>query len=338
MRAMALSGEFPGRLIAFDVGLLAAQIAELVDPVQQAMARKCLDREGDDGTGGQRQPGSLEIDVDLGAGMLHQPGRGGLIHGNRQQSVFQRIAAKDVGNLGADDGAKSVVQERPGRMLARGAAAEVAARYQHAAVARRRGVQHEVRIRHTVRPIAPIGEQLLAQPFLGGRRQETSRDDLIGVHVAGRYDDGAGAHTLQGFHHMSSLGSVILPRTALAAAVSGLASKVRAPTPCRPSKLRLLVLTAYWPAGTVSPFIPKHMEHPDSRQSAPAVRKMSARPDASASCLICCEPGTISRRTPGATRRPLRICAAAFKSSSRPLVQLPMNTTFTGFPAMASPR
>jgi len=40
------------------------------------------------------------------------------------------------------------------------------------------------------------------------------------------------------------LGSVILPLTALAAAVNGLASKVRAPTPCLPSKFRLLVLTA----------------------------------------------------------------------------------------------
>ena len=37
------------------------------------------------------------------------------------------------------------------------------------------------------------------------------------------------------------------PATAAAAAVSGLASSVRAPVPWRPSKLRLLVLTAYWP-------------------------------------------------------------------------------------------
>ena len=64
--------------------------------------------------------------------------------------------------------------------------------------------------------------------------------------------------------------------TALAAAVNGLTSRVRAPTPCRPSKLRLLVLMEYMPAATVSPFIPKHMEQPDSRQSAPAALKMSA--------------------------------------------------------------
>ena len=39
-----------------------------------------------------------------------------------------------------------------------------------------------------------------------------------------------------------------MPLTALAAAVMGLTSRVRAPTPCRPSKLRLLVLIEYWPA------------------------------------------------------------------------------------------
>ena len=42
-------------------------------------------------------------------------------------------------------------------------------------------------------------------------------------------------------------GSVTTPLMAVAAAVSGEARKVRPPLPWRPSKLRLLVLTAYWP-------------------------------------------------------------------------------------------
>src|SRR6266403_563172 len=78
------------------------------------------------------------------------------------------------------------------------------------------------------------------------------------------------------FHYSISRGSVILPCTALAAAVKGLTNRVRAPTPWRPSKLRLLVLIEYCPAATVSPFIPRHMEQPDSRQSAPAALNMSA--------------------------------------------------------------
>ena len=42
-------------------------------------------------------------------------------------------------------------------------------------------------------------------------------------------------------------GSATTPAIALAAAVNGEARKVRPPLPWRPSKLRLLVLTAYWP-------------------------------------------------------------------------------------------
>ena len=56
-------------------------------------------------------------------------------------------------------------------------------------------------------------------------------------------------------HQISVLGSVITPVTAAAAATSGLASSVREPGPWRPSKLRLLVDTAYFPAGTLSSFI-----------------------------------------------------------------------------------
>src|ERR1017187_8184163 len=47
---------------------------------------------------------------------------------------------------------------------------------------------------------------------------------------------------------------------ALAEAVSGLARKVRPPLPCRPSKLRLLVETLYWPGESWSPFMAMHLE------------------------------------------------------------------------------
>ena len=78
-------------------------------------------------------------------------------------------------------------------------------------------------------------------------------------------------------------GSVTTPAIALAAAVSGEARNVRPPLPWRPSKLRLLVLTAYWPGRSWSPFIAMHIEQPDSRHSAPAALKISDRPSASAS-------------------------------------------------------
>jgi len=99
----------------------------------------------------------------------------------------------------------------------------------------------------------------------------------------------------------NSRGSVKQPRMAAAAAVAGLASNVRAPGPWRPSKFRLLVLTAYCPDSTRSPFIPRHIEHPGSRQFGACFDEDLCEPLGFASRLTCSEPGTTSIRTPGAT-------------------------------------
>jgi len=67
--------------------------------------------------------------------VLDEPAGGRRVDDHRQEAVLQGIAAEDVGDLRADDGAKAIIEERPGRMLARGAAAEVAARDEDAAIA-----------------------------------------------------------------------------------------------------------------------------------------------------------------------------------------------------------
>src|ERR1700722_16218254 len=182
---------------------------------------------------------------------------------------------------------------------------------------------------------APVGEQILPEPFAAGRAQKARRYDLIGIDVRVGQHGRARANLSYRFHLRPqplaiSRGSVTRPRTALAAAVSGLAGKVRAPWPWRPSKLRLLVLIEFSPLPTTSPFIPRHIEQPDSRHSAPASMNTRSRPSASAAFLTCCEPGTMSARTPRAILRPRNSCAALRRSDRRPLVQLPMNTTLIG--------
>lgn len=64
------------------------------------------------------------------------------------------------------------------------------------------------------------------------------------------------------------------PANALAAAVSGLAICVRMPGPCRPSKLRFVVLIVRLPGANPSPPAKKHNEQPLSRHSNPALRKI----------------------------------------------------------------
>ena len=95
--------------------------------------------------------------------------------------------------------------------------------------------------------------------------------------------------------------------------------------------------TAYSPGRSASPFMAMHIEQPGWRHSAPAARKILSRPSASASRCTCIEPGTTSMRMPAATLRPSRTRAAARRSEMRPFVQLPMKTTWTGWPAMACP-
>src|SRR5579871_6806321 len=224
--------------------------------------------------------------------MRKQPSRGGFIHDHRHQSILQRIVTEDVGDLGADDRAKAIVEQCPGRMLARRAAAEVAAADEDLSAPGRRIVEYEVLPWAAGRVIAPIIEQVLAQSLARGSPQKARRDDLVGVDIGRGQNDRTGAYLLNRLRDepqspMSSRGSVTRPRKALAAAVSGLTSSVRAPGPWRPSKLRLLVLSEYWPLSTVSPFIPRHIEQPDSRHSAPASMKIRSRPSASASFLTC---------------------------------------------------
>mmetsp|Transcript_17410 Transcript_17410/g.27818 ORF Transcript_17410/g.27818 Transcript_17410/m.27818 type:complete len:291 (-) Transcript_17410:1108-1980(-) len=120
------------------------------------------------------------------------------------------------------------------------------------------------------------------------------------------------------------------PVTAAAAAIAGLTRCVRPPFPCRPSKLRFDVEAQRSPGSRRSAFMARHMEHPGSRHSKPASRKIWSRPSSSACFFTSPDPGTIIAvfMLP-ATLSPLATSAAALRSSILPLVQDPMNTLST---------
>ena len=82
-----------------------------------------------------------------------------------------------------------------------------------------------------------------------------------------------------------------MPRTAVAAATSGETRWVRPPLPCRPSKLRFEVDALRSPGASWSGFMPRHIEQPALRHSAPAAVKTASRPSASACALTRIEPG-----------------------------------------------
>ncbi len=117
--------------------------------------------------------------------------------------------------------------------------------------------------------------------------------------------------------------------TAVAAATSGETRCVRPPLPCRPSKLRFDVEALRSPGASWSGFMPRHIEHPAPRHSAPASLKIWSRPSDSACSRTRPDPGTTSIRVPSATFRPASTPAAARRSSIRPLVQEPRKTVST---------
>src|SRR5262249_36161860 len=183
--------------------------------------------------------------------------------------------------------------------------------------------------------IRTVLEKMRTDAGFVGDFEKARRNDLIRVDVFLPHNDDAcrKPHALP----PNRRGSATRPSTALATAVSGDASSVRAPFPCRPSKFRLLVLTDVLPAGTESPFMAMHMLHPASRHSAPASLKIVSRPSDSACRLTSYDPGTTSIRTRGFTLRPRRSPAAFRRSDNRLFVELPIKTTSIGWPSNSWP-
>ena len=70
---------------------------------------------------------------------------------DRQDAVLEAVVVEDVGEAGRDDAADAEIQQRPGRVLARRAAAEILAGDEDLGLAVGRLVQHEIRVLAAVR-------------------------------------------------------------------------------------------------------------------------------------------------------------------------------------------
>src|SRR5918999_1460126 len=328
-RTATFMSEIPGvlrfalRLEGADLVRVAQGEADLVEPVQEAVLAERVDREVHDQRAVGRGHGLLfEVDdqskARKGRAFVEQPIDLGLAEHDRQQAVLEAVDEEDVGERGRDQTMEAVVAQRPGRVLARGAAAEVLAPEEDGCRLVPRLIEHELRV------LAPVGEQALAEPGALDRREVLLRDDLVGVDVGAveRRDEAVQDGELVHF-----LISTKCPAIAAAAAMAGLTRWVRPPGPCRPSKLRFEVEAQRSPGSRRSGFMPRHIEHPGSRHSKPASRKMRSSPSRSACCFTNPEPGTTSASlTFEDFFFPLTIAAAARRSSMRELVQEPMNT------------
>src|SRR5690606_24609915 len=238
----------------------------------------------------------------------------------------------DVREPRRDDHAEAVVHQGPHGVLARAARAEVRAGDEDRTGRIGLLVEDEGLV------LAPRGEQAVLEAVPGDPLEVHGGDDLVGVDVAaaqGDTDSGVGGELLDGLAlsflsaAQRSAGLDRVPRTAVAAATSGLTRWVRPPLPWRPSKLRFEVDALRSPGASWSGFMPRHIEQPALRHSAPKSRNTLSRPSASACRRTRAEPGTTSTRTSSAFLRPLMTSATARRSSMRPFVHEPMNTVST---------
>src|SRR5688572_7380964 len=167
-RTATFMSEVPGelrfspRLERTDLVRVAQREADLVETVQEAMLAELVDVEAERlcaVRGGHGLP--VEIDPQLKTGE-----RGGVVEElvdlvlakhYRQQAVLEAVGEKDVAERRRDHAAEADVHQRPRRVLARRAAAEVLAREQDGRALVARLVEHELRV------FAPLGEQALAE-------------------------------------------------------------------------------------------------------------------------------------------------------------------------------
>src|SRR5262245_18387035 len=157
----------PGLFLeAVDLRRLLHGQADIVEAVEQAVLAMRVDLELDHAAVGAADLLLREVDRQRGnraavdvVEQLFQVLRRYL---DRQDAVLEAVVVEDVAELGRDHAADAEVEQRPGRVLAARAAAEILGVDQDPGLAIRRLVEHEVRLLAAVVAIAQLGEQDLA--------------------------------------------------------------------------------------------------------------------------------------------------------------------------------
>src|SRR5204863_9337595 len=162
---------------------VAQREADLVEPVQQAVLAERIDVEVHaERLIGGRYGLLLEVHHQAEAreriAFVEQAIDFALGEDDREKAVLERVDEEDVGVRRRNYAAEAVIDERPGRMLARGAAAEILPGEQDRRVAISRLVQHELRVL-----LPPVGEEALAEAGLLDGRKVLLGNDLVRVDV-----------------------------------------------------------------------------------------------------------------------------------------------------------
>ena len=120
-----------------------------------------------------------------------------LRHDCGQHTVLRGVAVEDVGEAGGDDHAETVVAQRPHRVFARRADAEIRSGDQNLALLIFGAVEHEIRV------AAPCVEQRILEPGFLDPLEEHGGDNLVGIHIRAAERNAGSGHHGQLFHNDS---------------------------------------------------------------------------------------------------------------------------------------
>ena len=117
-------------------------------------------------------------------------------------------------------------------LFARGSRTEILASHEDTTLVA--GIVEDKILNHSaVSVVAPVAKQVVAKElfFFGGSLQKAGGNYLVCVHILQRKRHARRCYDVKFLFHNNSLGSVITPVTAAAAATKGDARMVRAPGP-----------------------------------------------------------------------------------------------------------
>mmetsp|Transcript_21133 Transcript_21133/g.29051 ORF Transcript_21133/g.29051 Transcript_21133/m.29051 type:complete len:599 (+) Transcript_21133:398-2194(+) len=124
--------------------------------------------------------GQVHLQLEPGLGIRQQGGHQRPLQHDGQHAVLEAVVVEDVREGGGNDGLDALVLDRPGRVLAAGAAAEVVARHQHLRLGPGLLVQDEVALvdGHLGAQLGHVVRVLVPQLRKGGEAQAGALDRL----------------------------------------------------------------------------------------------------------------------------------------------------------------
>src|ERR1700733_1683880 len=172
---------------SIDRRLLLQRQADIVEPVHQTALAERIDLEFHRAAVGAADFLIGQINgqgrVRAALGIVEQFVEVFLGNADRQNTVLEAVIVEDVAERGRDDAADAEIEQRPRRMLAARAAAEIVAGNQHLGIAITRLVEDEIGVLAAVVLVTLLREQSLAKAGALDGLQILLGDDHVGVDI-----------------------------------------------------------------------------------------------------------------------------------------------------------